>query len=171
MLESKTLLLIYLIQPLKTLLRTSFLPLVLRQVLLVKWPDHCPREPPPRSPLPDTCHFNGPIVRCCRIRRAPFPLRRPNRVYQSPTNRENAGNAKDAGDDLTVSATAPTMAGWAFSRTTRKSGSPARLSGGSTVRAPTTWTMARHDGPNYLGLRCDALPEHQMALITSDCAP
>ena len=36
---------------------------------------------------------------------------------------------------------------------------------------PTTWTMARHDGANNLGLFCDALPEHQMALITSDYAP
>ena len=27
----------------------------------------------------------------------------------------------------------------------------------------------RHDGPNHLGLSCDAIPEHQMALITSDC--
>ena len=37
------------------------------------------------------------------------------------------------------------------------------------VRGPTTWTTTRHDGPNHLGLWCDALPEHQMALITSDC--
>ena len=34
----------------------------------------------------------------------------------------------------------------------------------------TTWTMIRHDGPNHLGLRCDAILEHQMALITSVCA-
>ena len=34
------------------------------------------------------------------------------------------------------------------------------------VRAPTTWTIDRHDGPNRLGL-----PEHQTALITSDYAP
>ena len=25
------------------------------------------------------------------------------------------------------------------------------------------------NGPDHLGLRCDALPKHQMALITSDC--
>ena len=43
--------------------------------------------------------------------------------------------------------------------------------GSQQVRGPKTWTIARHDGPNYLGLRCDALPEHQMALIPSDCAP
>ena len=35
------------------------------------------------------------------------------------------------------------------------------------VRYPTTWTIARHDGPNHLRLFCDAPPEHQMALITS----
>ena len=29
------------------------------------------------------------------------------------------------------------------------------------MRNPTTWTITRHDGPNHLGLRCDALPEHQ----------
>ena len=29
------------------------------------------------------------------------------------------------------------------------------------------WTITRHDGPNHLGLRCNALPEHQTALITS----
>ena len=40
-----------------------------------------------------------------------------------------------------------------------------------SVRNPTTGTMTRHDGPNHLGLCCEALPEHQMALITSDCAP
>ena len=31
--------------------------------------------------------------------------------------------------------------------------------------------MIRHDGDNHLGLRCGALLEHQVALITSDCAP
>ena len=39
------------------------------------------------------------------------------------------------------------------------------------VRDPIAWTITRHEGPNHLGLWCDALPEHQMALITSDCAP
>ena len=40
------------------------------------------------------------------------------------------------------------------------------------VRDPTTWTITRHDGPDHLGLGCNvALLEHQMALITSDCAP
>ena len=38
------------------------------------------------------------------------------------------------------------------------------------VRGPTTWTVTRYDGPNHLGLWSNALPEHQMALITSDCA-
>ena len=27
------------------------------------------------------------------------------------------------------------------------------------------------DDPNHLGMRCIALPEHQMALITSGCVP
>ena len=39
------------------------------------------------------------------------------------------------------------------------------------VRGPTTWTITRYDGPNQLELWYNALPEHQMALITSDCAP
>ena len=39
------------------------------------------------------------------------------------------------------------------------------------VRAPITWTILQNDGPDHLGLRCGALTEHQMALITSDCAP
>ena len=36
---------------------------------------------------------------------------------------------------------------------------------------PHNRTVLQHDGPNHLGLRCNALPEHQMALITSGCAP
>ena len=39
------------------------------------------------------------------------------------------------------------------------------------VRDPTTWTALQHDGPNHLGLRLNALPGHQMALITSDYVP
>ena len=36
------------------------------------------------------------------------------------------------------------------------------------VRAPpTTWTIIQTHGPNHLVLRCNALPEHRMALITS----
>ena len=35
------------------------------------------------------------------------------------------------------------------------------------VPDPTTWTILRHDGPDPLGLWCNALPEHQMALIAS----
>ena len=31
----------------------------------------------------------------------------------------------------------------------------------------TAWTILQHDGPNHLGVRCDALPPLQMALITS----
>ena len=34
-----------------------------------------------------------------------------------------------------------------------------------------TWTVLQNDGPNHLGLRCNALPAHQMALITSGCVP
>ena len=36
---------------------------------------------------------------------------------------------------------------------------------------PTTWTVLQQDGPNHLGLLYNVLPGHQMALITSDCAP
>ena len=39
------------------------------------------------------------------------------------------------------------------------------------VRDPTTWTILQQYGPDHLGLWYCALPEHQMALITSDCAP
>ena len=45
--------------------------------------------------------------------------------------------------------------------------------------SPTRWPQSPRiamrcapiasNGPDHLGLRCDALPEHQMALITSDC--
>ena len=35
----------------------------------------------------------------------------------------------------------------------------------------TTWTVLQQDGPNHLGLLYNVLPGHQMALITSDCAP
>ena len=35
----------------------------------------------------------------------------------------------------------------------------------------TTWTILQKDDPDHLGMRCNALPEHQMALITSGCAP
>ena len=39
------------------------------------------------------------------------------------------------------------------------------------VRDLTTWTILQNDDPNHLGMRCNALPGHQMALITSVCAP
>ena len=39
------------------------------------------------------------------------------------------------------------------------------------VRPPTTWTILQNDDPNHLGMRCNAFPEHQMALITSGCVP
>ena len=35
----------------------------------------------------------------------------------------------------------------------------------------TTWTIVQQNGPDHLGLWCNALPEHQMALITSGCVP
>ena len=41
--------------------------------------------------------------------------------------------------------------------------------GSMMVRGSTNMDTTRHDGPNHLGLWCDALPENQMALITSDC--
>ena len=35
-----------------------------------------------------------------------------------------------------------------------------------------SWTIPQDDGPNHLGLRCDARPAHRMAPITSGlCAP
>ena len=37
------------------------------------------------------------------------------------------------------------------------------------VRDLATWSILQNDGPNHLGLRCNASPEHRMALITSDC--
>ena len=36
---------------------------------------------------------------------------------------------------------------------------------------PTTWTILQKDDPYHLGLRYNVLPVHQMALITSGCAP
>ena len=37
------------------------------------------------------------------------------------------------------------------------------------VQGPTTWTILQRDGPNHLGLWCNALPARQTALITSGC--
>ena len=56
---------------------------------------------------------------------------------------------------------------------TKRRTPPGRSSFGaaSSVRDPKTWTILQRDGPNHLGLRHNALPAHQMALITSDCAP
>ena len=48
---------------------------------------------------------------------------------------------------------------------------PTWISDDDPVRDPATWTILQHDGPNHLGLWCDVLPEHQMALITSFCVP
>ena len=40
------------------------------------------------------------------------------------------------------------------------------------MRGLTTWTILPKDGPDHLGLRCNAFPEQQMALlITSNCVP
>ena len=41
----------------------------------------------------------------------------------------------------------------------------------TTVRGLTTWTIPQKHGPNHLGLRCNAFPGHQRALITSNCVP
>ena len=43
-----------------------------------------------------------------------------------------------------------------------------RMMGEVGCGTPTTRTATRHDGPNHLGLCCDALHEHQTARITSD---
>ena len=40
-----------------------------------------------------------------------------------------------------------------------------------TVQDPTTWTILQKHGPDHLGLRYNALPDHQMALNTSGCVP
>ena len=39
------------------------------------------------------------------------------------------------------------------------------------VRDPTTLTIFQQYGPNHLGLWYSAMPEHQIALTTSDCVP
>ena len=39
------------------------------------------------------------------------------------------------------------------------------------MRDPTTWTILQKDGPNYLGLWYNVLPEYQMALITLGYVP
>ena len=39
------------------------------------------------------------------------------------------------------------------------------------VRDPHTWTVLQKYDPDYLGLRCNRFPTHQMALITSGCVP
>ena len=44
--------------------------------------------------------------------------------------------------------------------------SPTEISSLPEVRSPTTRTILQKDGPNHLGLRRNALPEHQMSLIT-----
>ena len=36
---------------------------------------------------------------------------------------------------------------------------------------PQHGLSSKNDDPNHLGLRCNAVPEHQMALITSGCVP
>ena len=46
---------------------------------------------------------------------------------------------------------------------------PAGLAGPPQVHPPT-WTVLQQDGPNHLRLWCNALPEHQMAPVTSGCA-
>ena len=45
------------------------------------------------------------------------------------------------------------------------------LTGEGGAGTPTTWTILQNDGPNHLGLWCNVLPAHPMALITSGCAP
>ena len=43
--------------------------------------------------------------------------------------------------------------------------------GTQPVLVAVPWTILQNYGPNHLGLRYNALPEHQMALITSVCVP
>ena len=53
------------------------------------------------------------------------------------------------------------------------SGCPAgtRWSSSQGCGHPTTWIILQQDGPDHLALWYNALPEHQMAPITSGCAP
>ena len=43
--------------------------------------------------------------------------------------------------------------------------------GGLGCGHPTAWTIIQQNGPNHLGLWYNALPGHQMGLITSGCVP
>ena len=52
-------------------------------------------------------------------------------------------------------------------RAVPRGGQPRQLRAGT----PATWTILQQHGPNHLGLRCNALPEHQIAVITSGCVP
>ena len=54
---------------------------------------------------------------------------------------------------------------------TKEAQKQAKVMLAAQVRDPATWTTLQKHGPSHLGLRCNALPEHQMALITSDGAP
>ena len=62
---------------------------------------------------------------------------------------------------------------WTTCRSPRRTPSASLTASGrmGPVRGPTAWTISRCDGPNHLGLWYNALPEHQMAPITSDSAP
>ena len=68
---------------------------------------------------------------------------------------------------------APLPKGWA--EYTNEEGAPyfhnADKNETSVRGRPTTWTVLQQDGPNHLGLRYNAMPDHQMALITSGCVP
>ena len=117
-------------------------------------------QPPLRSapPLRGHSHFSmltsppGGVVRrrCCSGCGSATRARRPSR-----STRRTACSASTRGVSRRTS-------GWLL-RTMRRSR--------SRCGRPTTWTILQHDGPDHLGLCYNALPEHQMALIASGCAP
>ena len=104
----------------------------------------------PRAPLYQALSFGGPSAR-------------PPEELPAAARGGGGFGLELTWSALTWSATPPKVA--PPKQPDRGSGSLGRTS----VRDP--WTVIRHDGPNHLGLRCNALPEHQMALITSGCTP
>ena len=99
-------------------------------------------SPPPPPPLLPACSL-------CSRRPAPLQARRGSRGWRSVCSTRAAPARGSC------------------------SSSNGAVSGQSTCGScpPTTWTTLQQDGPDHLGLWYNALPDHQMALITSDCRP
>ena len=100
-------------------------------------------SPPPPPPLLPACSL-------CSRRPAPLQARRGSRGWRSVCSTRAAP-----------------------ARGSCSSSNGAAVSCQSTCGScpPTTWTTLQQDGPDHLGLWYNALPDHQMALITSDCRP